>query len=162
MQNTSYETLPFSNGPLARYVKLRDAHAPGMPETFSPPPRVSDADMHHGKCVTNVPWCMPGSLTSVFLWSRWCWKRSGHSRCMRNPQIYVSGKRPMWYRVHYVTFRMKQIPLIAWFMGPIWGRQDPGVPHVGPMNFAIWDHAPFRNALVFLMCVWLFAKTSLW
>ena len=23
-------------------------------------------------------------------------------------------------------------------MGPIWGRQDPGWPHVGPMNFAIW------------------------
>ena len=24
-------------------------------------------------------------------------------------------------------------------IGPIWGRQDPGGPHVGPMNFAIWD-----------------------
>ena len=24
-------------------------------------------------------------------------------------------------------------------MGPIWGRQDPGGPHVGPMKFAIWD-----------------------
>ena len=24
-------------------------------------------------------------------------------------------------------------------MGPIWGRQDPGGPHIGPMNFAIWD-----------------------
>ena len=23
-------------------------------------------------------------------------------------------------------------------MGPIWGRQNPGGPHVGPMNFAIW------------------------
>ena len=23
-------------------------------------------------------------------------------------------------------------------MGPIWGRQDPGGLHVGPMNFAIW------------------------
>ena len=23
-------------------------------------------------------------------------------------------------------------------MGPIWGRQDPGVPHVGPMKYAIW------------------------
>ena len=23
-------------------------------------------------------------------------------------------------------------------IGPIWGRQDPGGPHVGPMNFAIW------------------------
>ena len=24
-------------------------------------------------------------------------------------------------------------------MGPIWGRQDPGGPHVGPMNFGIWS-----------------------
>ena len=23
-------------------------------------------------------------------------------------------------------------------MGPIWGRQDPGGPHVSPMSFAIW------------------------
>ena len=23
-------------------------------------------------------------------------------------------------------------------MGPIWDRQDPGGPHVGPMNFVIW------------------------
>ena len=26
-------------------------------------------------------------------------------------------------------------------MGPIWGQQDPGGPHVGPMNFAIWEDA---------------------
>ena len=36
-----------------------------------PPPRVNDPDMHHGKCVTHVPWCMSGLLTSGFLWSRW-------------------------------------------------------------------------------------------
>ena len=23
-------------------------------------------------------------------------------------------------------------------MGPTWGREDPGGPHVGPVNFAIW------------------------
>ena len=23
-------------------------------------------------------------------------------------------------------------------VGPIWGRQDPGGPHVGPMNYAFW------------------------
>ena len=28
-------------------------------------------------------------------------------------------------------------------MGPFWGRQDPGEPHIGSMNFAIWeDRAP--------------------
>ena len=24
-------------------------------------------------------------------------------------------------------------------MGPIWDRQDPGGPHVGSMNFVIWE-----------------------
>ena len=62
---------------------------------FSPPPLVSDPDMHHGTCVTHVPWCMSGLLTIGFLWSRWRGKRSRHSRRMRNPQFYVSGKRPM-------------------------------------------------------------------
>ena len=75
------------DGPLARYVKLRFA--------FSLPPWVSDPDIHHGTCVTNVPWCMPGSLISGFRWSRWRGKRSRHSQHMRNPQIYVSGKRSM-------------------------------------------------------------------
>ena len=32
-------------------------------------------------------------------------------------------------------------------MGPIWGRQGPGGPHVGPMNFVIWVTAP--NYLAF-------------
>ena len=27
-------------------------------------------------------------------------------------------------------------------MGPIWGRQDPGGPHVGPVNLAIWGVFP--------------------
>ena len=83
------------HGPLARYVKFRVAHAPGMPGTFSPPLRVSDPDMHHGTCVTHVPLCMPGSLTSDFLWYWWRGKRSRHSRRMRKPQFDVSGKRPM-------------------------------------------------------------------
>ena len=50
--------------------KIVVVHAPGIPGPFSPPPRVSDPDMHHGTCVTHVPWCMPGSLTKGFLWSR--------------------------------------------------------------------------------------------
>ena len=59
------------HGPLTRYVKLRVPHAPWMPGKFSPPPRVSNPDMHHGTFVTHVPWCMLGSLASGFLWSRW-------------------------------------------------------------------------------------------
>ena len=52
--------------------KIASAHAPGMPGTFSPSLQVSDPDMHHGTCVTHVPWCMAGSLTSGFLWN---WRR---------------------------------------------------------------------------------------
>ena len=65
-----------------------------MPGAFSPQ-RVSDPDMHHGTCMPHVPWCMPGSLSSGFLWSRWRRKRFRHSRRMRNSQFYVSGKRPI-------------------------------------------------------------------
>ena len=87
--------LSLAHGPLTRYVKLRYAHAPGIPGMFSSPQRVSAPDMHHGTCVTHVPWCMRRSLTSGFLWSRWRGKRSRHSRRMRYPQFYVAGKRPV-------------------------------------------------------------------
>ena len=66
-----------------------------MPGTFSPPSWISDPGMHHGTCVTHVSWCMPGYLTSGFLWSRWRGKRSRHSQRIRNPQFYASGKRPI-------------------------------------------------------------------
>ena len=32
-------------------------------------------------------------------------------------------------------------------MGPIWGRKDPGGPHVGPMNLAIWNLTDYANDL---------------
>ena len=60
-----------------------------------PPSRVSDPDMYHDTCVTHVLWCMPGSLTSGFFWSRWLGKRSRHSRRMHNPQFCVSGMKPI-------------------------------------------------------------------
>ena len=104
------------HGPLSRYVKFRAAHGPGMPGTFSPPPRVSNPDMHHGTCVTHVPWYMPGSLISGFLWCRWRGKRSRHSRRMRNPQFYVSGKKTM--AVDYLVSQERPV--------------SPGIPLVVP------------------------------
>ena len=79
----------------ASYQMRKIAHVPGCRERFPPPSQVGDPDMHHGTCVTHVPWCMPGSLTSGFLWSRWRGKRSLHSRRMRNPHFHVSGKKPI-------------------------------------------------------------------
>ena len=46
-------------------------------------------------------------------------------------------------------------PLIARFMGPtwgpIWGRQDPGGPHIGPMNLAIWGSNQKHRRVVILV-----------
>ena len=83
-------------GPLARYVKLGVAHAPGMPGTFSPPTLVRDPDMHHGTCVTHVSWCMPGSLTGGFLWSRWRGKTFPAFPAHAQPTILR-----IWQEVHH-------------------------------------------------------------
>ena len=54
-------------GSLARYEKLRVAHAAGMPGTFSPPPLFSDPDKHHGTCVTHgMPGCRDRWLAVFF------------------------------------------------------------------------------------------------
>ena len=38
-------------------------------------------------------------------------------------------------------------------MRPIWGRHDAGGPHVGPMNFAIWEILPdVRQRLIYPLC----------
>ena len=56
------------NGPLARYGKLRLLMRRECRKLLSrhwlqSKPLVSDPGMHHGTCVTHVPWCMSGSLT---------------------------------------------------------------------------------------------------
>ena len=52
---------------------------------------------------------------------------SDHGHCM----YVVEDAYSVWCACAYIS-------LIARYMGPIWGRKDPGGPHVGPMNFAIW------------------------
>ena len=75
--------------------KIRGCSCTGNAGNIFPPPRLSDPDMHHGKCMPHVPWCMLGSLTNGFLWSRCRGKRYRHSRRMRNPQFYASAKKPI-------------------------------------------------------------------
>ena len=41
---------------------------------------VTYPDMHNGTCVTHESLCMPGSLTSDTLWSRWRGKRSPYAQ----------------------------------------------------------------------------------
>ena len=84
------------NGPLARYVKLRVAHSPGMfpHHQLHIKPLINDPSMHHGTCVTHVPWCMSGLLI-----------RGGGESVpgiplrMHNANFYVSGKRPISHGV---------------------------------------------------------------
>ena len=33
-------------------------------------------------------------------------------------------------------------------LGPIWGQQDPGGPHLGPMNFTIW------GVIIMIIALW--------
>ena len=50
--------------------------------------------------------------------------------------------------------------------GPIWGRQDPGGPHVGRMNFAIWvvlfRYAQHLRQFILIFPVPLFHCMSRW
>ena len=48
-------------------------------------------------------------------------------------------------------------------MGPIWGRQDPGGPHVGPMNLAIWvlTSDASINAIGLIKITWLYHTHSI-
>ena len=76
------------HGPLTRYEILRGAHAPGIPGTFPPPPRVIDPGMHHGTCETHVPWRMPGSITRGFLCGGKIFPAFPR---MHNSRFYVTG-----------------------------------------------------------------------
>ena len=67
-------------------------------------PIVSDRDMLHDTCVTHVPGCMSGSPT------RECGKRSWQTKCMRNPWIYVSGKRPIGHPRQIIVYKMSGSP----------------------------------------------------
>ena len=45
--------------------KIAGCACAGNAGNVSPPPLVSDPDMHHGTCMTHVPWCMPDRLLAV-------------------------------------------------------------------------------------------------
>ena len=59
------------------------------------------------------------------------WRSATHKWGLRVLDLLLNCRnlirRPSNSKVHGVN------------MGPIWGRQDPGGPHVGPVNFAICD-----------------------
>ena len=50
-----------------------------------------------------------------------------------DPCHYDGLQRPFFHNLHYVP----DSKVHGANMGPTWGRQDPGRPHVGPMNLAL-------------------------
>ena len=42
------------------------------------------------------------------------------------------------HQITFISYMYPDSKVHGAIMGPIWGQHDPGGPHVGPMNFAIW------------------------
>ena len=91
---------------------MRFAHAPGMLGAFprhwlQRKPLVSDADMHHGTCVSHVPRCMSGSLIHG--------GGEKDSRRIRKPQFYVSDKRTIVSPcTAYFSHHYSDVTLASW------------------------------------------------
>ena len=84
-----------------------------------------------------VPWSahvmVPKLLCqSTSTWGRWCQKQ------VYRAWISVFTDSTPDSKIHWAN------------MGPIWGRQDPGGSHVGPMNLALWDSVilDYRNIIL--------------
>ena len=71
--------------------------------------------MHHGTCVTHVPWCMSGSLPAV------AGKTFPAFPAHAHPQFYVSGKRPIGLSSHI------QLPLDRLCENSSWTTTFPNV-----------------------------------
>ena len=73
------------HGPPIRYVKLRVAHAPGMPGRFSPPPTSEETAGQRSKRVSGHVCQARARMHAGIANPRWPWKRSRHSRRLCNP-----------------------------------------------------------------------------
>ena len=87
------------------------------------------------------------------------WRRPG-DKPLSEPMMvrlptHICVTRPQWVNLlgprglHNYIFPFPDSKVHGATMGPIWGRQDPCGPHVGPINFAIWFVIPIRWKLHF-------------
>ena len=69
--------------------------------------------------------------------------RSGYAPSFVNAKYYLCpiSQSPQLSMVHYDhnIWRIPDSKVNGAYMGPTWGRQDPGGSHVGPLNLAIRD-----------------------
>ena len=103
-------------------------------------------------CYDEIVSCRPGSLICVIRGCIICkqaiikglygYENVYHKTCIMtllpSDSISVEQRADVYQEVQYCRDRKVH----GANMGPIWGRQDPGGPHVGPMNFAIWGFSP--------------------
>ena len=76
--------------------------------------------------------------------NRW-WQISTES-----PELLTLNLLALWVLISSSIYHCLTLPnskVHGANMRPLWGQQDPGEPHVGPMNFAIWD--AFRNIMLY-------------
>ena len=115
------------HGPLAGYVKLRAAHVPGMPETIFPPPRVNDSDIHHGTCVTHVPWCMSGFyhqvawrsallLVTCEIWPYCFGPKTRIDAPRKPPMIRISNSRRIFLKPPFISITIWHYVIVHVFM----------------------------------------------
>ena len=96
----------------------------------------------------------------------WCSCTHSWRRC--SPRITQTVTNPylQTYKVNRdFSMKVPDSKVHGANMGPIWGRQDPGGPHVGPMNLAIWGGmVPFLWASVQRCITWrcLYNASNWW
>ena len=68
-------------------------------------------------------------------------KRGPWWQAIANPMIQFNDRAGGGWGLFFTASHMggyRDSKIHGANMRPSWGRQDPGGPHVGPMNFAIW------------------------
>ena len=99
------------------------------------------------------PMLAPWTLLSGSVRALWCflWCETFQFHLYISFRASITKMTPCyWYNDSHYNLRQCANPL-TWYthavpdsrvhgtnVGPTWGRQDPGGPHVGPMNYAIW------------------------
>ena len=86
------------HGSLTRYIKLLVAHEPEMPGTFPPSPTSKETTSKRSRHASRHARHAHAAMHVGIVNTQCRGKYSRQSRRMRNPEFYVSGKRPMGQR----------------------------------------------------------------
>ena len=96
-------------------------------------------------------WNFHCTCSSIFWYTRPVSYNISHPSVWSIMKGDVVSANDSWYIAHVAN------------MGPIWGRQDPDGPHVGPMNFAIWEVIMYWvHALYLKHCDWKQIQQMYW